>query len=70
MKQKGENRRENRQKRRPEHENLTATQEKYLLALYRLQITGVSQVEVAHELGVTEASTSKTIRDLITPWGW
>ncbi len=66
MKQKGENRRDNRQKRRPEHENLTATQEKYLLALYRLQITGVSQVEVAHELGVTEASTSKTIRELIT----
>lgn len=52
--------------RKPEPENLTATQEKYLLALYRLQITGVTQMEVAKELGVTSVSTSKTIRELIT----
>lgn len=47
------------------HDNLTATQKKYLLALYRLQITGVSQMEVARELGVTSVSTSKTIRELV-----
>lgn len=51
--------------RRPAHDNLTATQEKYLLALYRLQITGVSQMEVARELGVTPVSTSKTMRELV-----
>ncbi len=63
MTQKGEKRSQS--QRRPEHENLTATQEKYLLALYRLQITGVSQLEVAKELGVTSVSTSRTIRALI-----
>lgn len=45
--------------------HLTAAQQKYLLALYRLQITGVRQVDVANELGVSKASTHKIIHDLM-----
>lgn len=46
-------------------DTLTVVQKKYLLALYRLQITGVSQVEIANELGVTKSSAHKIIHALM-----
>lgn len=46
-------------------QQLSVTQQKYLFTLYRLQITGVKQSELASEIGVSRPAANRVVQELL-----